>query len=86
MMPSKSHRQAGPNLNRRALARRSCKSMQGLGQPGVRVLVFSQRISGLWIYFTHFWQLNFIFNMARARCSLEATVPGEHSSSAAASA
>ena len=63
--------------------------------------VFSQWISGLWIYFTHFWSLdvffespvpgkqvfsNLVFNIARARCSREATVPGEHSSKVAASA
>ena len=81
MMPSKSRSQTGPNFNRRSLARGSCQTAQRLGQPGVRVVV-----SGMWIYFTHFWQLNFIFNIVRARCSLEATVPGEHSNSAAASA
>jgi hypothetical protein len=86
MMPSKSRSQACPNFSRRALSRRGSQSAQRDAQSGVCVLAFPQRISGLWLYFTHFWQLNFIFNIARARCSREATVPGEHSNSAAASA
>jgi hypothetical protein len=64
----------------RGMAAGGCSQRsQRLRQADIRVVV--QRI-----YFVHFWQLNFVFNMARARCKREATVPGEHSRMAAESA
>ena len=86
MMTSKGHSQTDPKFSGRTATRSGSQSAQRVCQSGVCVRVFSQRISGLWIYFAHFWQLNFIFSIVRARCSRDATVPGEHSSSAAASA
>jgi len=73
--------QLGAELIRRGLTRRRRQLPQRFRQPGF----------GLWIYLAHFCQLDFLavillFNIARARCSRDATVPGEHSSAVAASA